>query len=100
MDLKDVIKKPLVSEKSLNRTAFSEYTFWVEPRAKKEEIKKAVEDFFDVKVLGVKTVNLSGKKRRVGKKRLSITTPDRKKAIVKLAPEQKIEYFETGGKSA
>jgi large subunit ribosomal protein L23 len=94
-----VLIKPIVSEKSLNQTALSLYTFAVAKWATKWQIKKAVEKAFNVKVLSVKTAKVKGKKNRVGKYRLEIKRSDWKKAFVKLPPDQKIEVFESAGKA-
>nr|WP_053956214.1 MULTISPECIES: 50S ribosomal protein L23 [Clostridia] len=89
----DIIKKPLISERSMDDMADKKYTFIVDMRANKTEIKKAVEEIFGVTVEKVNTVRMTGKVKRMGKnvgKR-----PDRKKAIIKLTPDSKeIEFFE------
>ncbi len=89
----DIIKKPMITEKSMDQMADKKYTFEVDLRANKIEIKKAVEKIFDVKVKNVNTMYITGKRKRlgihVGKR------PDRKKAIVTLTPDSKeIEFFE------
>ena len=93
-DPRDVIIKPIVSEKSYGLLDENKYTFIVDPRANKTEIKIAVERIFDVKVLKVNTQNRQGKQKRrgvtVGKR------PDVKRAIVTLAPGDTIELFEAG----
>ncbi|HUS51958.1 MAG TPA: 50S ribosomal protein L23 [Candidatus Bathyarchaeia archaeon] len=94
MDLVQVLIQPLITEKSTERTAFGEYTFKVSPKATKKEIARAVEKFFKVDVRLVRTMKVHGKKRRVGRYRHETKLPDWKKAIVKLAPEQKIDAFE------
>lgn len=89
----DVLIRPLVTEKAVNLAQQqNKYTFYVDKRANKIEIKKAVEDLFKVKVLSVNTINVKGKKKRVG--RYEGRTPDRKKAIVTLKPGDKIDIFE------
>ena len=88
----DVLLRPVVSEKSIGLMEDNKYTFLVHPRANKLEIKHAVESLFKVKVLKVYTLKVRGKKRRQG--RFEGKTPDRKKAIVKLQPGDKIEIFE------
>ena len=65
------------------------YSFFVDPKANKTEIKLAIEKIFNVKVVDIKTINVHPKKRRVG--RYEGLTNRRKKAIVKLAPGQTIE---------
>ncbi|HJX33818.1 MAG TPA: 50S ribosomal protein L23 [Desulfatiglandales bacterium] len=93
MDIYNVIKDPHVAEKgNLQKELFNQLTFKVDKRANKVEIKNAVERIFKTKVLDVKTMNIKGKKRRVG--RNAGKRPDWKKAIVRLAPGEKVEFFE------
>ena len=93
MDIYNVIKEPHIAEKgNLQKESFNQITFKVDRRANKVEIKKAVERIFKTKVLDVKTLNIKGKKRRVG--RNIGKRPDWKKAIVRLAPGEKVEFFE------
>ena len=93
MDIFNVIKEPHVAEKgNLQKELFNQITFKVDRRANKVEIKNAVERMFKTKVLDVKTMNIKGKKRRVG--RNIGKRPDWKKAIVRLAPGEKVEFFE------
>jgi large subunit ribosomal protein L23 len=93
MDIYNVIKEPHVAEKgNLQKELFNQITFKVDKRANKVEIKKAVERLFKTKVLDIKTLNIKGKKRRVGKNMGK--RPDWKKAIVRLAPGEKVEFFE------
>ncbi len=93
MDLYSVIKRPLVTEKgTIARDEANQYVFEVDRRANKIEIEKAVEKLFKVKVLNVRTSNVAGKKKRVG--RVMGRKSDWKKAVVKLAPGQTIEVFE------
>ena len=89
----DVIRKPVITERSMSGLAENKYVFEVAPGAGKIEIKKAVEEIFGVKVAKVNTIKLPGKWKRmgvhVGKR------PDVKKAIVTLTPDSKgIELFE------
>jgi len=89
----DILIRPLVTEKSVNLAQKeNKYSFYVDKRANKIEIKKAVEELFKVKVLDVNTAIVKGKKKRVG--RFTGLTPERKKAIVTLRPGDKIEIFE------
>jgi len=89
----DIIRRPIVTEKSMASMSEKKYTFVVDIHANKVMIKRAVEDVFGVKVEDVKTARFIGKTKRVGVhvgKR-----PDYKKAIVKLAESSKsIEFFE------
>ncbi len=90
----DIIIKPVVTERSMENVESKRYTFKVDTRANKSEIKKAVETIFGVKVKQVNTMNITGKKKRMGAnvgKR-----PDWKKAIVTLTEDSKeIEFFES-----
>jgi len=87
-----IILRPLVSEKGIHKaTRNNRYTFEVHPIATKTEIKLAVEELFNVKVSAVATQNRKGKVRR-SKFGLGVTK-SWKKAIVKLGPEHKIDFF-------
>lgn len=87
-----VILRPLVSEKGIHKaTRNNRYAFEVHPIATKTEIKLAIEELFNVKVAAVATQNRSGKVRR-SKFGLGVTK-SWKKAIVKLGPEHKIDFF-------
>lgn len=89
----EVILAPLVTEKgTLVGELGNQFLFKVSPDANKIEIKKAVEDFFKVKVVRVHTVNMLGKKRRVG--RIVGQRAAWKKAYVTLAEGQSIDFFE------
>ncbi len=96
-DPRDVILKPIISEKSYGLLEENKYTFVVAPDANKTEIKIAVEKIFGVQVVSVNTLNRQGKRKRtrfgVGKRK------DTKRAIVTLSAESKqIEIF--GGPAA
>ena len=89
----DVIKKPVITEKSMNAMAEKKYTFLVHPEANKSQIKEAVEKMFEgAKVKAVNTMNLDGKTKRRGM--VFGKTAKRKKAIVTLTADSKeIEIF-------
>jgi large subunit ribosomal protein L23 len=93
-DMRDVILRPVISEKSYEMLDENKYTFIVDPRANKTHIRQAVEQIFGVKVLSVNTMNRQGKRKRrgavVGKR------PDTKRAIVTVAPGDRIELFDAG----
>jgi large subunit ribosomal protein L23 len=90
----DIIKKPVLTEKSYDQFPARTYTFEVEKTANKIEIKKAVEEIFGVEVASVHTVNSDGKMRRQGNS--SGRTPSSKKAYVKLKENSKgIEFFDS-----
>jgi large subunit ribosomal protein L23 len=88
-----VLRRPLVTEKStIAREEQNIVTFAVDPNANKHEIRSAVESLFSVKVLDVRTIRMPRKSRRLG--RFIGKKPEWKKAIVRLAQGQKIEFFE------
>ncbi|MBC7105835.1 MAG: 50S ribosomal protein L23 [Firmicutes bacterium] len=91
-DPRDVLRRPVVTEKSLSLLQENKYTFLVDPRANKTEIKNAVEKLFKVKVLRVNTMRYKGKPKRV--RRFAGYTPQFKKAVVTLRPGDKIEIYE------
>ena len=92
-DLRDIIKRPVITENSADLMADRKYTFEVEPKANKTEIKEAVEIAFGVKVDKVNTMNVKGKYKTMG--RYGGYRPDRKKAIVQLSEDSKdLDFFE------
>lgn len=89
----DIIVRPIITERSMEDMAEGKYTFVVDKRANKTEVKKAIESIFDVKVEKVNTMNMLGKVKRRGA--TSGRRPSWKKAIVKLTEDSKsIEFFE------
>ncbi len=93
MDFYQVLKRPLVSEKSTKQKEQSnQIVFEVDRRANKVLVRNAVENIFKVQVMDVQVVNVKGKERRLG--RNVGRKPDWKKAIVRLAPGENIEFFE------
>ena len=89
----DIIRKPVITEKTMNDMAENKYTFIVDINSNKSQIKRAVEEVFGVKVANVQTLRTMGKTKRmgvhVGKR------ADYKKAIITLAEDSKsIEFFE------
>lgn len=94
MNKYDVIISPILTEKSYDGIAEKKYTFKVASDATKTQIKVAVEDIFGVKVAKVNTVNVNGKKKRMGKS--EGMTSAYKKAVVTLTEDSKtIEFFES-----
>ena len=90
---RDIIKRPVITEHSADLMADKKYTFEVDPKANKTEIKDAVELIFGVKVVNVNTLNLKGKLKRMGQ--YSGYRSDRKKAIVELSEDSKeLDFFE------
>ncbi len=88
----EVLRRPLITEKATVLKELGKYMFEVADAAGKQQIKQAVELAFNVQVTGVNVVRLPGKMKRAGRRRM--TTPSTKKAIVTLAPGNKIEFFE------
>ncbi len=89
----DIILRPWITEKTMDMKQYKKYVFVVDSRANKTEIKNAVESIFGVKVDRVNTINMRGKKKRMG--RFEGKRPDWKKAIVTLSKDSKeIEFFE------
>lgn len=90
----DIILKPIITERSMEKIADKVYTFKVAVDAGKIEIAKAVEEIFDVKVQSVNTINCKGKQKRMG---ASVGyRSDWKKAIVTLKADSKpISFFES-----
>lgn len=92
-DLRDIIKRPVITEHSADLMADKKYTFEVDPRANRTEIKRAIETAFNVKVEKVNTMNIKGKFKRMG--RYGGYRPNRKKAIVQLSEDSKdLDFFE------
>jgi large subunit ribosomal protein L23 len=91
---RDVIIRPVVSEKSYAGLERNTYTFLVDKRSTKTEIKEAIQQIWNVQVTSVRTLNRKGKVKRrrwtVGKR------ADEKRAVVTLAEGDRIEIFETG----
>lgn len=93
MNPHDIIKRPLITEKtSIQKENYNQITFEVDRKANRVEIKRAIENIFNVNVATVKTMQIKGKTKQrgriVGKRR------DWKKAIVKLMPGERIDFFE------
>jgi large subunit ribosomal protein L23 len=93
-DPRDIIIKPVVSEKSYGLFDQKVYTFVVHPDASKPEIRDAVQAIFDVKVRKVNTLNRQGKRKRNRKSATFGKRPDTKRAIVSLAEGHSIDFFE------
>ena len=95
----DIIIKPIITEKSSYDAALGKYTFQVAKDATKTDVRKAVEQLFEVKVVAVNTVNYDGKKKR--QRYIEGTTPSFKKAVVTIDTEAKdVSYLGKGGKTA
>ena len=89
----EILKRPLVTEKStVEKDAHNKLCFEVDRRANKIQIKAAVEKIFKVNVLDVATIQMKGKRKRVG--RYFTQLPNWKKAIVTIKAGQRVEFFE------
>lgn len=88
----DIIIRPIITEKSTALVDKLQYTFEVDRRANKAEIKKAIETLFEVNVVEIRTINVHRKPKRMN--RYEGFKPAYKKAIVRLAPGQTISAFE------
>jgi len=90
----DIIKRPIITEHSMEQAEMKRYTFEVSKDANKIQIAKAVEEIFGVKVAKVNTLNMQGKEKRTGRYPAG-RRPSWKKAMVTLTPDSKtIEFFE------
>lgn len=92
-DPRDIIKRPIITERTTEMMESNKYVFDVDVRANKVEIKKAIEAIFDVQVTNVNTINVRKKPKRFG--RHNGFTARRKKAIITLSEDSKaLEFFE------
>ncbi|WP_163971946.1 50S ribosomal protein L23 [Oceanobacillus halotolerans] len=92
-DPRDIIKRPVITEHSADLMAEKKYTFEVDTKANKTQIKDAIESVFGVEVVKVNTMNLKGKFKRMG--RYGGYRADRKKAVVQLSEDSKeLDFFE------
>ncbi len=101
MDLYEVIKRPIITEKTTRLKEMGQYVFEVDPRANRQQVKQAVEKLFNVRVLAVRIINVPAKRRRDWRARILSSKPKQvvrrpgwKKAIVQVAPGQTIDIFE------
>ena len=101
MHIYEVLKRPLVTEKTTYLRDLNQYAFEVDARANKDQVRQAVEQIFKVDVVSVRVINHSAKRRRhprsrqLGKKaKQAVRHTAWKKAIVKVAANQRIELFE------
>lgn len=89
----DIIRRPLITEKTtIQKEAANQVSFEVDRRANRVEIKRAVEKIFNVRVVGVRTMQIRGKIKRRG--RIVGRRRDWKKAMVTLGPGERIDFFE------
>jgi large subunit ribosomal protein L23 len=94
MHVYEIVKRPIITEKSQDQVDFlGQYTFEVDRRANKLQVKRAVEQIFDVTVMSVNILTVPPKRGRYGNRRV-VKKPSWKKAIVTLAPGETISIFE------
>lgn len=92
MNVYEILRRPLITEKNTMLMTSHKYTFEVHRDANKHQVKEAVEKLFNVDVLRVNVINVPGKMRRVGRNRGM--TSEWRKAVVTIKPDQRIEAFE------
>jgi large subunit ribosomal protein L23 len=92
-DPRDIIVRPVVSEKSYASFDANVYTFIVASDANKIEIRKAIESIFNVRVTNVNTINRKGKRKRNRRTGTWSSRPDERRAVVSLADGDRIEIF-------
>ena len=90
----DIIKRPIITEQSMEQTEMKRYTFEVDKTANKIEIAKAIEEIFGVKVAKVNTINVPGKAKRMGAGRPGMTKTWKKAYVTLTADSKTIEFFE------
>lgn len=86
-----ILLKPIITEKSLSDQAVGKYSFWVNVKANKDQIRSAFVSLFSVKPLSINTYKIKGKTKTDWKKRRPIVKPDRKKAVINVGKDKKIE---------
>lgn len=89
----NVIIKPVITEKSMGQAVKHTYSFIVNKNASKDYIKKVIEREFNVNITNMSTVTIKGKVKRVGQRRVEVTSQPVKKAIVTLKDGQTISMF-------
>ena len=97
--MKQIIIKPLLTEKTLSQTGGGWYGFVVAIHATKGQIAEQIARLYNVTVVGIRTARYHGKARRSGKRQTAVVRPDWKKALVRLAKGQKIAAFEVSSES-
>jgi large subunit ribosomal protein L23 len=92
-----IIIRPIITEKSMQEAEKGKFTFQVQKTATKTNIKKAIEGQFSVNVIGLSTITVKGKRKRIGARRTEVKDSIIKKAIATLKSGQKIDLFEMIG---
>jgi large subunit ribosomal protein L23 len=97
MNLNQLLLEPIVTERSLDQGKLNRFTFRVDRRSTKHQIREAVERQFGVHVVKVWTLSNKGTQKRTGKRRLPKLSPTVKKAIVAIKSGESIAVFDTKG---
>lgn len=97
--MKQIVIKPVITEKSLSLASRGWYTFAVVEGSRKREIAMAIGDIYGVTVVDIRTLIMHGKERKSGKRMKKIHRNDWKKALVRLKVGQKIDAFEVTGEA-
>lgn len=93
INFNNIILKPIITEKSLVDQEKGKYSFWVGLKSNKNQIFEAFESFFGIKPLNINTVRVKGKNKTDWKKRLPIKKSDRKKAVITIPKDKKLELL-------
>lgn len=91
--MKTVVMRPIFTEKSMSLANSGWYTFEVAIESNRAQITKVIENAFKVHVVEIRTITVKGKSKKTGKKRIEVAASSWKKALVKLAKNEKIELF-------
>lgn len=97
MELDDIMQRPVITEKSMKQVMSDRYTFAVNRKATKIDVRRAVKTLYNVDAMQVQTIAVAGKRRRVGRRRTPMVQAAWKKAIITLKPGQKIDLFTMQG---
>lgn len=95
--MENVIVRPVITERSIENAKLGKFTFMIAKSAHKDEIKKAVQDTFNVHVVALVTSIVKGRSKRTGKRRIEKTLSVWKKAVVQLKSGEKIDAFDITG---
>ena len=92
----NILKRAIITERTIAKSKQGFYTFAVDYNVRKNDVKQAVKDLYNIDVKEVKIIKKLGKTRKVGKKYKEVKSSNWKKAIIKIDPKQKIAIFDMG----
>lgn len=92
--MRDILIKPIITEKSMQNAGAGKFTFKVNKKSNKTDIKRAAQDFFGVNVVSVATSIVKSGRKKVGQRRIEVSVSPWKKAIIELRKGQKIDLFD------